>query len=128
MQDFGLNEAMIHFLSLESTVSFYASVMSLYLEVKDALTLSMMEVRYEDTVSDLKGEADRLLTHLGLEWDERILRFHEIARSRAISTPSFAAVTEPIHRRAVKRWEHYAEPFAEVRSVLGQFVEVFGYE
>ena len=128
MQDFGLNEAMVHFISLESTVSFYASVMSLYLEVKDAITLSMMEVRYEDTVSDLQAVAGRILNHLGLEWDDRVLRFHEIARSRAISTPSFAAVTEPIHTRAVKRWENYAERFEGVQLVLGPFIEAFGYE
>jgi hypothetical protein len=50
-QNFMLNNAMIHFLTLESTVKYYSTVMDLYLHQRDMLSLDVIEVRYEDTVT-----------------------------------------------------------------------------
>ena len=127
MQDFRLNNSMIHFLSLEDTVAFYCEVMGLYLDVKPKLSLDVAEVRYEDTVGDLEGSGRRLLEFLGVEWNDDILSFHEQARERMISTPSAAAVREPIHQRAVSRWKNYAKYFDAYQEKLRPFVEAFGY-
>jgi len=128
MQDFRLNNAMIHFLTLSGAVSFYERVMDLYLHYRGIMTLDSIEVRYEDTVTDLKTQAERLLNLLDLDWDDSVLRFYEKAREKYISTPSYTAVTEPVHTRAVKRWEHYATYFEEHQSTLARFVHEFGYD
>jgi hypothetical protein len=127
MQLFGLNTAMINFLSWENTARFYDEVMDLWLHLRPMLTLQIIEVRYEDTVADLEGQARRILDRLGLRWDEGVLAFHEKAKDRYISTPSFAAVTEKIHTRATNRWRNYEKHYEPVRQYLQRYVEAFGY-
>jgi hypothetical protein len=126
-QDFGLNNAMANLITLEGTVNFYADVMFLYLRYRDRLTLRMIEVRYEDTVSDLEHEARRMLEFLGVPWDAGVLQFHDRARERVISTPSYEAVTRPIHTKAMHRWENYARHLAPYVDRLRPFIEAFGY-
>jgi tetratricopeptide (TPR) repeat protein len=127
MQSFRLNQAMIHFLSLESTAALYEQVMGLWLAMRGHLTLPVLEVRYEDTVADLPGQARRLLDFLDVPWDERVLSFHERAADRVISTPSAAAVAEPVYTRAVSRWRRYEAHVADVAERLRPFVETWGY-
>lgn len=128
MQWFALNPGMRNFLTLEGTAGYYAQVMDLWLHVRDMLPLPFVEIRYEDTVHDLEIQARRLLDLLGLAWDPGVLEFHEKARERYIRTPSFAAVTEKVHTRAVGRWRNYETHLAPVMEVLRPFVEAFGYE
>lgn len=127
MQWFAPNPAMIHLLRLDSATRFYEAVMSLYLEVKPSLGVPLIEVRYEDTVSDLDTQARRIIAHLGLPWDDGILRFHEKAAERAIRTPSYAAVTERVHTRAVARWRNYRAELDPYMPRLSEAVEAFGY-
>jgi tetratricopeptide (TPR) repeat protein len=129
MQYFELNEAMIHFCSMSAAARFYADVMGLWLHQRAFLTLRFAEVRYEDTVSDLEGQARRILDVLGVPWDDAVLSFHESARERFISTPSYAAVSEKVHTRAVARWKRYADVIEpEVLEILAPFAKAFGYE
>ncbi len=127
-QWFGLNTAMVHFLDPEDTVRFYATVMGGWLDTRDALRIPRLEVRYEDTTADLEGQARRMLETLGVPWDDAVLAFHERARTRAISTPSYAAVAEPVHRRAVARWRRYERHLATWHEPLARFVAAFGYD
>ena len=76
---------MVHFTTIEGTAKLYAQVMDLWLPTSELLTLDWLEFRYEDTCADLAQQSRRLLEFLGLDWDDRVLRFHEIARDRAIS-------------------------------------------
>jgi Flp pilus assembly protein TadD len=127
-QRFGLNSAMINFLWWERTAEFYADVMGLWLHVRPWVAFEHIEVRYEDTVGDLERQARRILDHLGVPWRDDVLSFHEQARKKFISTPSYAAVTEPVHRRAMERWRNYPGPMADVAHHLAPFIEAFGYE
>ena len=128
MQSFGLNEAMIHFLSIERTARLYEEMMGLWKHVREGTSLEFIEVRYEDAVQDLEREARRMLDLIGVEWSPTVLDFHLKARERAISTPSAAAVSEPIHDRAVARWRHYEKHLEKVADKLAPFVREFGYE
>ena len=128
MQDFELNSAMIHFLSLDQTVRFYTQVMGSWLHFRDIITLSHVTVRYEDTVQNLEFEAKRLIDHLGLDWEPGILQFHQRAAERVIATPSYVAVTEPVHTRAIGRWKNYHKHFAPLLPLLDPFLREFGYE
>lgn len=65
----------------------------------------ILDVRYEDVVTDLEGQARRIIAHCGLEWHDRCLAFHET--NRPVHTASAMQVREPIYRRAVGR----ARPF-----------------
>jgi len=128
MQDFRLNNSMIHFLSIADSAEFYESVMDLYLHLRTIVTIDVLEVRYEDTVANLERQGKRLLEHLGVEWNDDILAFHQKAKKRMISTPSAAAVREPVHNRAVARWKNYEEYLKPVMPRLQRFISEFGYD
>jgi len=119
---------MVQLLSLASSAEFYGAVMGLYLHQRPLLTVPVLQVRYEDTVTDLESQARRIVEHLGLAWSDELLAFHERAGERFIRTPSYAAVTEKVHTRAIGRWRHYARHFEPLQARLRPFVEAFGYE
>ena len=127
MQWFRLNIAMVHFLSLADTAAFYADVMGFWQAIRGRLTLRSMEVRYEDTVTDLPGQARRILDLLGVDWNDSVLSFHEQAAGRSIFTPSYTTVTEKVHTRAIGRWRNYERHFEPVREILAPYVAAFGY-
>lgn len=128
MQDFKLNSAMIHFLALDRTVDFYTQVMDAWLHFRDIISLSHITVRYEDTVQNLEFEAKRLIEFLQLDWEANILQFHLLSKERVISTPSYVAVTEPVHTRAIGRWKNYHKQFVPLLPKLEPFLRTFGYE
>ncbi len=127
MQAMKPNAAMVLFDSLASTARFYAQVMGLWLRYREVLPLSVLTVRYEDLVADLPGETRRILEFLGLPWDDAVLNYAEHARTRAIATPSYHQVVQPIYRRSVGRWRNYAFAFEDVLPVLQPFIDAFGY-
>jgi hypothetical protein len=65
----------------------------------------IVHVRYEDIVSDLEGQARRIVAHCGLEWDDRCLAFHNT--DRPVHTASAVQVRQPIYGNAIGR----AQPF-----------------
>lgn len=69
---------------------------------------SFLDVRYEDVVGDLEGEARRMLAYCGLDWNDECLAFHRSARP--VRTASLAQVRQPIYTRSVERWRAY-EPW-----------------
>ena len=83
------------------------------------------EFRYEDTTADLSATARRALEFLDLPWDEGVLAFHEHARKKHVHSPTYAAVTEPVHRRAVGRWQRYARWLEPHLKLLDPFVDGF---
>ncbi|MEZ6243441.1 MAG: sulfotransferase [Phycisphaerales bacterium] len=128
MQWFAPNPAMVQLLSLPSSAEFYAAVMGLYLHQRPMFTMPVLQVRYEDTVTDLESQARRIVEHMGLGWSDELLSFHEKASERFIRTPSYAAVTEKVHTRAVGRWRNYTRHFEPLQAKLAPFVAEFGYE
>jgi tetratricopeptide (TPR) repeat protein len=68
---------------------------------------TMLEVQYEEVIDDLEGQARRLVSYCGLEWDEACLAFHQT--QRIVQTASVAQVRQPIYRSSVGRWRHYKE-------------------
>ena len=65
-----------------------------------------LDIRYEDLVGDLEGQARRLIDFVGLEWDPACLEFH--STKRVVRTPSLLQVRQPIHSQSIGRWKNYA--------------------
>ncbi len=77
----------------------------------------MLEVRYEDLVGDLEGQARRIIEYCGLGWDERCLSFHQ--NDRAIRTASVSQVRQPIYRSSLQRWRRYEKYLGPLIAALG---------
>jgi hypothetical protein len=67
----------------------------------------ILDVRYEDVVADLEGQARRIIAHCGLDWDPRVLSFHET--ERPVRTASATQVRQPIYTSAVGRARVYEQ-------------------
>ena len=69
------------------------------------LPLPILQVSYEDLVTDLPAQSQRLIAFLGLDWDPACLRFHET--QRPVMTASHWQVRQPLYTGSVGRWQHY---------------------
>ncbi|MHB8624345.1 MAG: tetratricopeptide repeat-containing sulfotransferase family protein [Sulfuricaulis sp.] len=127
MQHFALNEAMTTFHTMPSTVGLYTHVMSLWKKYAQVLPINYHRIRYEDLVADFEGEAGRLLGFLEVEWNDAILNYAEHAKTRAINTPSYHQVTQPIYQHAKYRWKRYAKHLEPYLPALASYIEYFGY-
>lgn len=81
------------------------------------LGIELLTVRYEDVVADLEGQTRRLLDHVGLDWDDRCLRFHETKRDPR--TLSAGQVQQPIYSSSIGRWRHYERHLAPLVEAAG---------
>jgi len=77
---------------------------------------TILDVRYEDVVADLEGQARRLIGYCGLPWEEGCLAFHK--NERLVKTASVAQVRQPIYQSSVARWEHYRKHLEPLRLAL----------
>lgn len=97
--------------TMEDTIGHYDLVANLWLALKPCLGNTVIEVRYEDLVDDLKGGSRRAIQFLGVGWDERRLRLNERAQIKTVRSPTDAEVNQPVSNSAVGRWRRYQKYF-----------------
>jgi hypothetical protein len=96
--------------------TYYRDYCRLMAHWRGVLGVRMTEVKYEEVVADLEGQARRLLEFLGLPWDDRCLRFHQTAR--AVPTASSAQVRRPLYTTSLDRWKHYEKHLGDLIDAL----------
>ena len=67
----------------------------------------ILDVRYEDVVSEPEREARRMLDYLGVQWEPQVLDTSEL--NRPVKTASVWQVRQPIYQTARERWRRYAD-------------------
>jgi tetratricopeptide (TPR) repeat protein len=85
--------------------AFYREYERLMAHWRATLPLPMMDIPYDDLVSDPERWSRAMVDFCGLEWDSRCLEFHR--SDRIIHTASAQQVREPVHKRSVNRWKAY---------------------
>lgn len=80
------------------------------------LPVSILNVDYEETVSDLEAAARRLVAWCGLHWEPKCLAFHET--SRPVRTASAQQVRQPIYSTSVGRWKNYENTLSHLFAAL----------
>ena len=76
----------------------------------------LIEVNYEDLVTDQEGETRRLLERLGLDFEQACLEFDKNAAPSA--TASSVQVRQKVHTDSVARWRRYARQLEPLRRRL----------
>ena len=95
-------------MDLQSLVHFYQEHLRLAEHWKAVLPAdAFMEVPYEGLVQDQEHWSRRILQFIGLEWDGRVLKFHETERE--VRTASVLQVREKLYSHAIGRWKPYRE-------------------
>jgi hypothetical protein len=102
--------------------------MDVWLRLRDAGGFAWIETRYEDLVANLEGEGKRVTEFLGLSWHPDQARYYETARRKFLFAPTYHDVTQPVYKRAVGRWERYAQALEPVQAKLAPYCRAFGYE
>jgi tetratricopeptide (TPR) repeat protein len=78
----------------------------------------ILDVHYEQMVSDPARITQEVMRFLGLPYDEAQIRVE--SRAAAVSTASSAQVRQPIHSRNVGGWKRYAAQLEPLRALLGE--------
>jgi hypothetical protein len=81
----------------------------------------ILDVHYEDNVTDLESQVRRLLDFCGLSFEEQCLRFHET--KRAVKTASSEQVRQPIYRSALGLWKKYGGAMDTWREDLADVID-----
>ncbi len=74
---------------------------------KQVAGIAILEMQYEDLVNDQEAQSKRIIEFLGLEWDDRCLRYYETGR--IATTLSHDQVNRPIYSSSIGRHERYGD-------------------
>jgi tetratricopeptide (TPR) repeat protein len=127
MQYLPLNANSVYFLTLERTAQRYANDLDLWRKLREKIASPWLEVRYEATVADLEKEARRALDFLGLAWEPNVMAYRERLKHKAVASPTYEAVSQPLYTRAIGRWKHYQKYLEPCLDALQPAIEAFGY-
>lgn len=76
----------------------------------------LVEVRYENLVSQPEQELRRLMDHIGMEFEPGMLAFER--NQQPVFTASAVQVRAPLHGNSIGKWKRYATQLAPLRAAL----------
>lgn len=95
---------------------FYVDYRRLMAHWHSILPGRILDVAYEDVVTQLEPTTRRLLDYVGLPFEEACLEFHR--NPAAIMTASSVQVRKPIYDSSVHLWRNFAAELAPLRARL----------
>ncbi len=81
----------------------------------------ILTLAYEDVVNDTEDAARRLIAHAELEWDDKVLSFHQSAR--VVRTASLEQVRRPIYKSSVGKWRRFAPHLQALSQDLADLID-----
>lgn len=97
---------------------FYVAYRKLMDHWRQLLGPRLIEVDYESLVANQESETRRILTALGLTFEQATLEFDRNAAPSA--TASSVQVREKVHTRSVGRWRQFASHLAPLEKFLSE--------
>jgi len=92
----------------------------------EVLPGKVLDVHYEETVTDLETQVRRILAYCGLPFEDGCVRFHETRR--AVKTASSEQVRQPIYTDALGYWRRYEKHLGlwleEFPDIIAELPEV----
>ena len=129
MQTFYETPANASFFTLEDSAHLYDRVFGLWRQYTGLLQLNVLQVKYEDLVTDAETTCRQILDFLEMPWHPGILEHERTALDRSlISTASYNQVTRPLYTEAQGRWQRYRAALEPVLPVLEPWISYFGYQ
>lgn len=101
---------------LDTLAKYYIAYERLCAHWREVLGERLVEVQYEELVSDQEAQTRNLLDRLGLEFEDACLSFEENKAPSA--TASSVQVREKVHTGSVNRWKQYEKQLEPVRAQL----------
>ena len=110
--------------SLASTAQHYKQVMDM-LEHYRSNGIDVLEIHYEDLVTDKENTIRKVLDHTGAPWDDACLQHHK--SERVVKTASYEQVTQKIYTSSLYRYRNYHEAVQPIIPILESTIERYGY-
>ena len=127
-QNFLLNSAMINFLDLKRTAIIYDKVMQIWQNSSKLTNLNMHIIKYEDLISNFDNETKKMITFLGLDWEENIKNYKKLLiKKERIRTPSYSQVIQPIYSSSINKWKNYEKELSPIRPIVQKWITYFNY-
>ena len=82
------------------------------------LPIRIFDVQYEELIASQEEVSRQMIDHVGLEWHEACLSFHQ--QERTITTASHTQVRQPIYRSSVEKWRKYESHLKPLQQALKQ--------
>ena len=86
----------------------------------------ILRVQHEDVLDDLETQVNRMLTYLGLPFEQACLDFH--TTERAVRTASSAQVRQPLNSKGVGAWRPFAPHLDPLKKALGAHYDADRYQ
>ena len=97
--------------------AYYREYEALMEHWRQVLPNPMIEINYEDMVTNQEATTRRLVYLMGLEWSDECLRFFDLERQ--VRTPSRWQVRQPMYSSSVGRWKRYDTFLGPLKTALG---------
>lgn len=101
---------------LETLGKYYNEYLRIMKHWRSLEQINMYEVQYEDLVKNQQKISKEIIEHVGLEWDEKCMLFHE--NKRPVRTASSDQVRHPIYTSSIERWKKYEKHLQPLLDVL----------
>lgn len=89
---------------------------------KAGLAIPILDLAYEDLVSDQEQKSREIIDFLGLEWDPACLEFHK--QDFAAMTLSSIQVRKPMTSKSIGRWKRFEQHLGPLEEGLGEALAV----
>lgn len=76
----------------------------------------IIDIAYEELLTDAEHNVRKILDHSGLEWQDNCLKHYE--NKRTVSTPSYAQVDQPLYTASMERWRNYASHIDDLKAAV----------
>ncbi len=105
------NQSMDYSYNLNNVVEYYNLYFDLMLYWKNLLPNFILDVKYEDVVSNTKNEIHSMLNFCDLDWHDNCLNHYN--NKRAVKTASDIQARNKIYNSSVNLWKKYEKFFKE---------------
>jgi Tfp pilus assembly protein PilF len=102
--------------NLDDLARYYVAHERLCNHWRDVLGDQLVEVKYEELVSDQESQTRRLLDRLGLEFEDACLHFDR--NKQATTTASSVQVRQRVHTGSVNKWTRFSKLLVPLREDL----------
>ncbi len=103
--------------SFEQIACAYKAYIKLMEYWQSALPNKVMQLDFEDLVAEPQQHITRVLNHIGLEYDDNCLDFHNT--KRPIHTASSEQVREPLNSNGIGAWRKVEAHLCDLKKNLG---------
>ena len=102
--------------TVEDWARFYGIYRALMDQWRPILGEQMLEVDYEQLVHDFPAQARRLISFLGLKWDDSCL--HPEQNHRAVRTATATQIRRRVHGESIDSWRKYQSQLEALRPLI----------